>query len=244
LRTYHKVTGAVLALQIVLWIITGFLFNYKYRYDEVYESLRAVPAPSDPAAPWVSPADALGLSGLDAAGVRRVTLLHDNRGYLYLVEAGTEQVPDLRLADARTGAPVAPLDAAGAETAMRSALTRSPNAASYGAVNGARQVPAASPLLGAEAPAWELDLESGQTVTVNAYTAEIAHTSLLNDAIDWSYRIHYMQYTPWKTVNIVLVSVFLVLLLSLVASGLRMLITTRPRAMFGRRTGRGPKIRF
>jgi hypothetical protein len=99
-------------------------------------------------------------------------------------------------------------------------------------------------MLGGEAPAWELDLESGQTVTVNAYTAEIAHTSLLNDAIDWSYRIHYMQYTPWKTVNIVLVSVFLVLLLSLVASGLRMLITTRPRAMFGRRTGRGPKIRF
>jgi hypothetical protein len=53
-----------------------------------------------------------------------------------------------------------------------------------------------------------------------------------------------MQYTPWKTVNIVVVSVFLALLLSLVASGLRMLITTRPRAMFGRRTGRGPKIRF
>jgi hypothetical protein len=244
LRTYHKVAGAILALQLVLWTVTGFLFNYKFRYDEAYESLRATPAAADPAAPWANPADALGRLGLAPALVRRVALLNDNRGYLYLFDAGTPTAPDVRLANARSGEPVAPLDAAGAEAALRSALTQSPNAATYGAVRGVRQVPAASALLGREAPAWELALDSGQTVTVNAYTAEIVRTALLNDVIDWTYRVHYMQYTPWKTVNTVVVMLFLALVLSLVASGLRMLIVLRPRAMFGRRTGRGPKIRF
>ena len=244
MRTYHKIAGAILALQLVLWTVTGFLFNYKYRYDEAYESLRAVPAAADPAAPWANPADAIAALGLDPAEVRRIALLHDNRGYLYLIEAGNERAPDVKLANARTGEAVAPLDAAGAEAALRSALTQSPNAATYGAVRGARQVPAPSTLLGREAPAWELDLDGGQVVTVNAYTAEIARRALLNDVIDWTYRVHYMQYTPWKTVNMVVVMVFLALVLSLVASGLRMLIVLRPRAMFGRRTGRGPKIRF
>lgn len=244
MRTYHKIAGAILALQLVLWTVTGFLFNYKFRYEEAYESLRAVPAAGNPAAPWANPADAIGRAGLDPAAVRRVALLHDNRGYLYLFDAGAESAPDVKLADARTGDPVALLDAAGAEAALRSALTQSPNAATYGAVRGARQVPASSVLLGRETPAWELELDSGQTVTVNAVTGEIARTALLNSVIDWTYRVHYMQYTPWKTVNTVVVMIFLALVLSLVGSGLRMLIVLRPRAMFGRRTGRGPKIRF
>jgi hypothetical protein len=248
LRTFHKVVGAILALQLVLWTVTGFLFNYKYRYDEAYEPLQAAPAGAD-AATWVSPGEAAGRAGLDPSGLRRVALLSDTRGYVYLLEAGTERAPDLRLADARTGAPLGPLDAAGAEAALRSAVARSAHADRYGVVRGARQVEAASALLGHETAAWELALDTGQTVTVNAYTAEIAHTALLNNVIDWTYRVHYMQYTPWKQVNIGLVIVFLVLLLSQVSSGLRMLLATRPRAMFGRRTGRlsggrGPRLRF
>ena len=219
--------------------MTGFLFNYKYRYEEAYEPLRAIPAAAaGQAAAWASPGDAVGRAGLDPSAVRRVALLDDSRGYLYLLETGTERAPVLRLADAHTGEPVEPLDAAGAEAVLRSALTHSANAGRYGAVRRAQQVDASSTLLGRDAPAWALELDTGQTVTVNAYTAEIAHTALLNDAIDWSYRVHYMQYTPWKSVNIGIVVAFLVLLLSLVTSGLRMLIAARPRAMFGRRTGR------
>jgi len=250
LRTFHKTLGAILALQVVLWTVTGFLFNYKYGYDEAYEPLRAVPAVAASAiATWASPSDAVGRAGLDPSAVRRVALLDDSRGYVYLLETGTERAPVLRLADARTGEPIEPLDAAGADAVLRSALTRSTHAARYGAVREARQIDAASALLGRDAPAWALTLDTGQTVTVNAYTAEIGHTALVNDAIDWSYRVHYMQYTPWKSVNIAIVVTFLTLLLALVASGLRMLIATRPRAMFGRRTGRlsggrGPRLRF
>jgi uncharacterized iron-regulated membrane protein len=249
LRTFHKVIGATLALQIVLWTATGLLFNYKYRYEEAYEQLKAAPAPSAVTAAWVSPTEAARSAGLDPSAVRRVALLDDTRGYVYVLEAGSESAPDVRLADARTGDPLGPLDAAGAEAAFRSSLAASKNAARYGAVRGSRQIAAESALLGRETPAWELALDTGQTVTVNAYTAEIAHTALLNTAIDWTYRVHYMQYTPWKPVNIGIVLVFLTLLLILVASGLRLLIATRPRAMFGRRTGRlsggrGPRLRF
>jgi uncharacterized iron-regulated membrane protein len=240
LRTFHKVIGAILALQIVLWTVTGFLFNYQWRYDEAYEPLRAAPASaaSGPVTEWASPGDAVGRAGLDPSAVRRVALLDDSRGYLYLLETGTERAPVLRLADAHTGEPVAPLDAAGAEAILRSALARSEHAARYGAVRRAEQIDVSSAMLGRDAPAWALELDTGQTVTVNAYTAEIAHTAMLNNAIDWTYRVHYMQYTPWKSVNIGIVVAFLTLLLTLVASGLRILIAARPRAMFGRRTGR------
>lgn len=246
MRTFHKIAGAILALQIVLWTVTGFLFNWKYRYDEAYESLKpAVAAPATPGA-WVSPADAARACGLDPAAVRRVELLHDHRGTVYALVSGADARPQLHLASAATGAPLAPLDAAGATDALRSALEGSRHAGTYGSVIAARQIASDSALLGQETPAWELSLDSGQTVTVNAYTSEITRTAPLNQWIDWTYRVHYMQYTPWKPVNIALVVAFLLLLLSLVASGLRMLLGgSRPRSLFGPRPyGRGAKLRF
>lgn len=246
MRTFHKIAGAILALQLVLWTLTGFLFNYKYRYDEAYEPLR--PRAAAPVSPgtWVSPADAARACGLDPAAIRRVEMLGDHRGALYVLGSGTEAAPQFALANATTGAPVAPLDAAGATAALRSALENSPNAGRYGTVTATRQVSTPSAALGAETPAWELELDSGHTITVNAVTAEIAHTAMLNDWIDWTYRVHYMQYTPWKPVNIGLVVGFSLLLLSLVTSGLRMLLgSDRPRSLFGRRSyGKGPKLRF
>lgn len=245
MRTFHKIAGAILALQLILWTLTGFLFGYKYRYDEAYEILRA-PAPAPAAGAWASPADAAARAGIDAGSLRRVQLLGDTRGYVYLLEAGTERAPEVRLADARTGEPVAALDAPGAEAVMRGALAASPYGAHYGKVTGSRQVEAASAVLGRPATAWELALDTGQTVTVDVYTAEIAQTSPARDAIEWTYRIHNMQYTPWKPFNIALVLAFLTLVLTLVASGLRMLIAARPKAMFGRRTGRlrNQRLRF
>ncbi len=246
MRTFHKIAGAVLALQLVLWTLTGFLFNYKHRYDEAYEPLRPVAVASETPAVWVSPADAARTSGLDPAVVRRVELLHDHRGDLYVLVSGPEAAPQYQLASSTTGAAVAPLDAAGATAALRSALSKSPNASGYGTVKAARQITCPSSVLGGDCQAWELSLDTGQIVTVNAVTAEISHTSLLNDWIDWTYRVHYMQYTPWKPVNIGIVVGFSLLLLSLVASGLRMLLgSDRPRSLFGRRSySRGPKLRF
>lgn len=244
MRSFHKFAGAILAIQIILWIVTGFLFNYKYRYEEAYEHLAAAPSTAVPST-WTTPAESIALAGLQAAPLREVRLLHDARGYLYLIETGTDEQPVAHLASASTGAPVSPLDAAGAEAVLRSAIAGSKHAARYGAITGTRQADASSALLGRITPGWQFALSTGQTVTVNALTAEITHTALLNDWIDWTYRVHYMQYTPWKSVNIAIVAVFLVLLLSLVSSGLRMLLGTRPKLMFGSRSSRrGSRIRF
>lgn len=246
MRTFHKIAGAILALQLVLWTLTGFLFNYKYRYDEAYEPLKATPAAPEAPGTWVSPNDAARSVGIEPATVRTVELLHDHRGSVYLLVAGTKEAPVYHLANATNGVPIAQLDASGATATLRNALDTSPNAAKYGTVTATRQVTNASSVAGGPCPAWELSLDSGQTVTVNAVTAEISHTALLNDWIDWSYRVHYMQYTPWKPVNISVVIGFSLLLLSLIASGLRMLLSAaRPRSLFGRRSySKGPKLRF
>jgi uncharacterized iron-regulated membrane protein len=238
-RAFHRVAGAVVALQLLIWIATGLFFNGKYRYDEAYEQLAPVPALTDSASPWVSPLDALERSGIGESPLRNVYLLHDNRGYLYLFDVGSDAAPALYLADARTGQSVPALDAEGAEATLRSALQRSKHSERYGAVKSAIKTAKTSALVGRETDAWELTLETGQQVVVTAYTAEISHDALLNSAIDWTYRIHYLQYTPWKTVNIALVLIFSVLTLSLVASGITMLVEKRRRHGYGAR-----KLRF
>ena len=235
MRAYHRVAGAVLAAQLVAWIVTGLLFNLKFGYDVAHEILTPSPAAAELPGTWVSPADALTTAGVEPASLRRVHLLQDNRGPVYLLDAGPEAAPDLRLADARTGRPLPALDAAGAEAALRSALESSKNAARYGAVAGAEPAAAPSLLLGRETPGWRLTLDTGQTVTVGAYTSEITHTSLINTFIDWTYRVHYMQYTPWRWANIALITVFSILLLSLVASGITMLRERQRRYGYGNR---------
>jgi uncharacterized iron-regulated membrane protein len=240
MRGVHRFVGAILALQLIAWIVTGLFFNVKHGYEEVYERLAPQPAPESPDAPWVSPTDAMLRLGLDPAAVRSVRLLRDHRGYTYLFEAGTPETPSVALADARTGDAVPPLDQAGAEAAFRSALAGSKFAQNYGALASATQTTAPSTTLGAPAPVWELKLETGQTVTVNAYTADIAHTSPWATVIDWTYRVHYMQYTPWPRVNEALVLAFSALLLVLVLSGLNMLVRWRESRRYGGR----PKLRL
>jgi uncharacterized iron-regulated membrane protein len=238
-RAFHRVVGAIVAAQLLIWIATGLWFNVKYRYDEAYERIAPVPAPAHGTGSWASPADALAQAGLDPSLLRNVYLLHDNRGYLYLLDVGPEATPSLHLADARTGQPVPVLDAEGAEAALRSALTRSKYADRYGATKSAIKTATPSLLTGREVEAWELTLETGQRVVVTAYTAEITHESPLNTAIDWTYRAHYMQYTPWNVVNIALVVIYSALTLLLMASGIRMLLDRRRRHNYGSR-----KLRF
>lgn len=57
---------------------------------------------------------------------------------------------------------------------------------------------------------------------VDRVTLEIAQTGDLNDFIDLTYRVHYLQWTPWKAVNVALVLMAAPLALGLAATGLRM----------------------
>jgi uncharacterized iron-regulated membrane protein len=238
-RAFHRIAGAIVAAQLFVWIVTGLLFNVKYRYDEAYERLTPVPAQAEGSGPWVSPADAFARIGATEASLREVRLLHDNRGYLYLFDVGPDAAPTLHLADAHTGQPVSALDAEGAEAVLRSALLRSKHADRYGAVKSAIRTAAPSALVGRDTDAWELTLETGQRVVVTAFAAEITHDALLNTGIDWTYNVHYMQYTPWPAVNIAIVLVFSALTLFLMTSGLWLLFEKRRRHGYGAR-----KLRF
>ena len=239
MRSFHRIVGIIVAAQIALWVATGLLFNVKYRYDEAYETLRPARQPVAPGQPWAGPAEAAAAAGVDLASISRVELVNDHRGPLYLFQTGGEAAPSYVLASATTGERVPPLDAAGADAALRSAVQGSPHAARYGAVQASEATTAFSALLGRETPAWRLSLATGPTVTVNAITSEIAHTSWLNTWIDLTYRVHYMQYTPWQSANIAIVSVFSLLVFLLIASGVRVFFER------GRRYGyESRRIRF
>ncbi len=200
-RGLHRALGVLVVPQLVVWLATGVLFNVKHRYDEAYETLAAPPAAVDSAALGLSPAEAARRAGAPAAPV---TLRHDAFGYAYAI-AG-------RLIDAATGAPRVPADEAAARRVLGAALADSKHRARYGPVVRASRTDAA----------WAFDLETGQRVTVDPLTAAIDHRGPLHEWIDWTYRAHYMQYTPSKPWNIAIVMAWVALSTALAASGLTM----------------------
>jgi uncharacterized iron-regulated membrane protein len=71
-----------------------------------------------------------------------------------------------------------------------------------------------------EDPAGVFEYSQGKTVTVDRLTGEMSQTGTINDWIDWTYRVHYLQWTPWHWVNILLVLIAVPLTLGLALSGL------------------------
>ena len=67
----------------------------------------------------------------------------------------------------------------------------------------------------------------GKTVTVDRVTGEIRQTGDLNDWIDFTYRLHYLQWTPWSAVNIALVLLAVAATVLLLFSGLRIVWQSR-----------------
>lgn len=113
-----------------------------------------------------------------------------------------------------------PLDEARARTLAAAALERSSHRARYGAITTARL----------DGTTWELAVATGQRLHVDAATGAIAHDGPLNTWIDWTYRAHYMQYTPWKRVNLVVVVAWVAFTAFLLGTGLCLLWRGRSRA--------------
>ena len=68
----------------------------------------------------------------------------------------------------------------------------------------------------------DLSFSGANTVTIDRLTGEIVQTGALNDWIDFTYRVHYMQWTPWESANVALVLAAVPLVFGLALSGLRM----------------------
>jgi len=216
-RTLHRLIGITMAIPLFLWIVTGVLFNVKYRYAEAYEPIALKTASTDAA--WsgalVSPGELVSSGKLD--GDSRISLfMHPSK---YPAYAGV-----------RSGTPVAVNAVTGEyiSEAMEEELKHwaddavglSPNAARYGAIVKRSSGKRMSALTGVEDPAIVFEYSEGKIVTVDRLTGEMSQTGTLNDWIDWTYRVHYLQWTPWRWINILLVIIAVPLTLGLAFSGL------------------------
>jgi len=232
-RTLHRLIGITMTIPLFVWIVTGILFNVKYRYTEAYETL-ALKTPAAWSDAHVSPAELVNSGMLDARG--KVELfMHPSKVPAY--------------AGVRRGTPVAVNAVNGEFIAEASeeelkhwaddAVGLSKNAARYGAIVKRSDGKRMSMLTGVEDPAVVFEYSEGKTVTVDRITGEMSQTGALNDWIDWTYRLHYLQWTPWHWANVALVLIAVPLTLGLATSGLW--LAFGPRGGF---SGRRPNSFF
>jgi hypothetical protein len=228
-RRLHRFLGLSLVVPFVLWMGTGLLFHVKHRYAEAYEVLRApVPPVADLSRFTVSAAQATASDHFEKGCVPRFALRPDGRGAWFGRKDGKGVA-----VDASTGELLAPASEEISLEWARAAVAASPNASRYGAPLGRSATRGATPsplypsknlssLTLSQNLALSISFSGGKTVTVDRLTGEIAQTGALNDWIDFTYRVHYLQWTPWKSVNVALVLVAAPLVLGLAISGLRM----------------------
>lgn len=215
-RLFHRVAGLCLALPLVVWVATGLLFHVKHRYAEAYEAL-AAPLAAGPL--WsravFSPA-ALQARGLLDAEAPVALAAHPRGLVAYFGRRGEAGVA----VDAASGDPIPVAAEETARVWLREALRASKHAARYGDVVGVEETSVPSALTGVQNPAFTFRTTGGKRVTVDRVTGAMTQTGDLNSWIDLTYRLHYLQWTPWKKANVALVLVASPLVLLLAASGL------------------------
>lgn len=218
-RAFHRTLGVSLALPLVVWAVTGLLFHVKHRYAEAYESLR-VPTPvPDLATARLAPADLASRSLVDAGTTPRLAA-HPSGRLAWIGAKGGRTVAF----DAATGEAIGPADDLGARSWAERAVAASPNASRYGAITSSRTATRRSSLSSGESPALRFGFSGAKVVTVDLLTGEVEQTGALNDYIDATYKLHYLQWTPWKGVNVALVLVAIPALLLLALTGFRLFV--------------------
>jgi uncharacterized iron-regulated membrane protein len=218
-KRFHRVFGLLLALPLFLWMITGILFNVKYRYAEAYEALKVPVKTKD--LDWreakVSPAD-LVERGLVDGSVKLSLFAHPSNRPAY---AGSKAKAPVVI-DAGAAAQIPAASEAEARAWAQAAVDGSPNASRYGSATSCRETTRFSSITGVSNPAFALEYSGGKTITIDRLTGEISQTGQLNDWIDFTYKVHYLQWTPWKPLNIGLVLIAAPLAFALAFSGIRM----------------------
>ncbi len=219
-RRFHRFLGLSLVLPLVLWTATGLLFHVKHRYAEAYEALQApVRGSSDLSRFTVPLAQAAAGDRFEKGCVPRFALRPDGRGAWFGRKDGKGVA-----VDAETGGILGEGEERISSEWGLAAVRASAHAARYGELVKVGPSHRAQPSVLTLSKNSSLDLffSGGKTVTIDRLTGEIAQTGALNDWIDFTYRVHYMQWTPWKSVNVALVLVAVPLVLGLAVSGVRM----------------------
>lgn len=219
IRRWHRLAGLLLALPLAVWMVTGLLFHVKHRYAEAYEPLGLRPPTGGLARATLSPSEILGRGLLDAAGPVSLAVHPSGAPAYYGLKDGKPS--------GWSAVDGSPISAATEETGKRwaeTAVAASAHRSRYG--NPVRTEPGehASALTGGADPALVVHYDGGKRVTVDLLTGEISQTGDLNAFIDLTYRLHYLQWTPWQPVNVAFVLVAMPLVLGLAASGIRLAI--------------------
>ncbi len=224
LRKMHRLAGLLLAVPLILWMITGLLFHVKYRYSEAYEAL-AAPIRMEEVA-WqdatLSPAQIFSRHQLDTNSQLGLHI-HPSGKAVYAVAIQGKGV----VIDAATGEILTPATEEETRRWVAAAVAASTHAERFGHAQAAREDRHFSSWTGTENPAWAFEFSGSKTVTADCVTGEISQTGALNDWIDLTYRVHYLQWTPWKSVNIALVLIAFPLVLVLAFTGLRLFFGKR-----------------
>lgn len=226
-RTMHRLIGILMALPLLVWIVTGVLFNVKYRYAEAYETLE-IQTPASWESARKSPAELVQEQRLD--GTEKMALFASP----FVSPAGTPAYAGMHegkpvAISAATGEDIPAANQDDAKKWADAAIARSANASRYGTVQRMSEGTRVSMRTGFMDPAFVMVYSGGKRVTVDRITGEMSQTGTLNDWIDWTYHLHYLQWTPWRMVNIALVLIATPLTLVLAFSGLVM--------AFGKRGG-------
>ena len=223
----HRLAGLLLALPVLLWMGTGVLFHVKHRYAEAYEPLAVPRPPARWAQAQLTPA-ALVARGALAADGPLVLLQHPSGRAVWLgLHEGA-----VRAVDAEHGEALPLADAQTARAWALAAVAASAHAGRYGALEPGAPAEALQPsalLVGRELPAYAFHFSGGKRVTVGRVTGEVTQTGALNDFIDASYRLHYLQWTPWRAMNLGLLALAVPLMLLLAFSGLQLAFGRRRR---------------
>jgi hypothetical protein len=216
MRRLHRLLGLVLVLPLVLWIATGLLFHVKHRYGEAYERLVV---PHDQEVDWsrarLSPAEVI------ERGLARAPLalaVHPSGRVAYFGALGDSPVA----IDASNGEAIEPATDDVARAWLSAALASSPNAARYGDEIAHDSANERSSLTGVLDPCFVARTSGTKTVTIDRLTGEIRQTGALNDFIDATYKVHYLQWTPWEPLNIALVLLSIPVAFLLAFTGVRM----------------------
>ncbi len=216
-RSAHRLSGLLLLVPLVLWIGTGLLFHVKPGWEEAYEAL-AAPPPGP--LPWervvFSPAALMARGLLDQGPV--VLAGHPSGLVVYFGRRDGRPAA----VDGTSGEPVPPASEEVARAFAHGAISASRHARSCGEIVSAEAASHRSTLTGSDDPAFLFRTSGGKRVVVDRVTAEVTQEGTLNERIDLLYRVHYLQWTPWKAVNVALVLAASLLALLLAASGLRL----------------------
>ena len=210
IRPFHRLTGVLVAVPLLIWISTGLLFHVKHRYGEAYEQLQ-VPAA---AARWdrvgVSPAQLVREGKLDPGG-RLSLAVHPSGAMVYQGLSKGRRVS----IDGSTGRPLQPASPETGKEWVEAAVKNAPHARRYdSALRHERTGDHAVTVF----------FRGGKEVRVDLLTGELSQQGALNKWIDLTYRLHYLQWTPWQSVNIALVIAAALAVLALTASGIKMAV--------------------